>query len=510
MKSLSMRVWLIALFWIPGWPLAGQTIGDLVWVRSEVGLTPYDLSGNSGVVAGGLPMGNWGTCVDGLGNIWSTDFVAGSNTVSHIDGRTGAVLGTYVAGPVASGSTSTVGPVCCDRDGYVYVGDPGGSTVTVLDGMGSIVRQFSIQGSDIRTMCVDGNGDLWLNVYDRWPGFGAVLKYTSEGQLLFALAPSGSYPNQVWADEWGRVTISHWPQTYKTTQVDYQGNVIHEITSISSGSNLLIGVAPDGKVWIGGYSGLSIFDETGSLVEHHALYFPGSIAFDGLGNAWVAQAPGVLTSTSTVTLRKYSPNGALLSEFAAGPALSTTAYYNIGDFTGMQYARVVDPDGDLDGDGHGNREEVLAKSSPMDPLSQPASSSLELVSAAVLGGTLVVDVSIPLDAGMFYAVPFSLNPAPFSLSELSPGDPRTLWVNPLNPFADGLDPLFALSVDPASTVFTGTIGALSAQGKATVSVPIPNDPSLIGVRCVAAAVTLHEDYGSGIKSLTDRLSIEVR
>lgn len=487
-----------------------QFIQDRIWVRANDQLVGYDSGGWQAALTNGLPTGNWGTCVDGFGNVWSTNFVAGSNTITKTS-STGAFIGTYPAGPSVSAPNSTAGPVCVDKLGFVYVGATGGNTVTVLDQAGNQVNQFTVGGSDIRTMSIDVNGDLWLNVYVRNAGFGYVMKYTTTGAHLLSLITGGfTTPNQVWPDEWGRVTVSHWPVTSQTTQFDLAGNQLQTFTSWGTSSNLLIGVAPNGNVWIGGYSALAVYSRSGALITSHPVSFPGSIAFDGFGNVWVARAPAAFGTNNVVELRKYDENGVALQTINVNaPPTASVNYYNIGDFTGMQYARVVDPLGDMDGDGFLNRDEVLAKSSPMDPLSFPQVPVFAVSAPPIIGQALQLTISVPLDAGMQYVTPFSLNGSAFGLSQVTPADPRVVGLSPFDPITGGMDLLWSMSTDPTNPVFNGTLGVLNAVGEGFVQVQIPNDPMLVGLQCYSVLATMAVEYPSSVKTLTNRLTITV-
>ena len=175
--------------------------------------------------------------------------------------------------------------------------------------------------------------------------------------------------------------------------------------------------------------------------------------------------------------------------------------FNIGDLTGMTMARTVDPNGDMDGDGFRNLDEVRAGSSPLDPLSFPI--TLTASSPPRIGTTFNVSVDLSFGAGRAYFLPWSLNPAPFPLRALNVLDGR--WL-PLHYLAVGsttaLDPIYQLSTSgtyPGVAVFPDGFGIMDNAGHANVRVLIPNLPSIIGTTIHAGCVILEGSAINGVQ-----------
>jgi len=119
-----------------------------------------------------------------------------------------------------------------------------------------------------------------------------------------------------------------------------------------------------------------------------------SIAIDGEGGIWVIQRPGttsqVLRFTRSFTLETFAPVG--------------TNTQGLDDFTGYAYAHIVDPNGDNDGDGEANLQELKNGTNPFHPESY-SRSDLDLTGAQFQGQKLTMSLArsvIPPAPGLLF------------------------------------------------------------------------------------------------------------
>ena len=503
MQTMKLALLAGILLTLPGF---GQNV---IRIRADDKLLTYDTTGTLVGTTSGLPLGNWGSSVDSSGNLWTTNFEAGNNTVTKID-PAGTIIGSYPAGPPAPGNGSTVGPLAIDSFDRIYIGDPGGNTVTVLDSSGANIGGWTVQGNEVRTIAVDLAGDIWLTVYAG--GLNATIqKYDLFGNLLWSSVGGAWYPNSVFADEFGRVVVSHWPNTDKTTVFALDGTVLDTISTYVVSSHLNSAVAPNGNYFITGYNGVTVVSPDGTILNTDYSSYPGVVSFDGVGVAWVIHSP--FSISDQVIARRYTLDGTPLGSMTVGNTVPLSlSMFNVGDITGATRLRVALAHGDNDLDGYKNREETMLGTNPLDVLSFPSSPALSSTMIPQIGTSYQMALTLPFEANRPYVCPLTLNPSGFPLLFINGSDPRILPVSPidlLNPLA--IDPLWLMSLDPAySFIFNGTAGTLDALGTATITINIPNLPSLVGFSMSTFAYTLDSHCPTGLRAITEPHNILIQ
>src|SRR5262249_48383813 len=138
-----------------------------------------------------LPGGSHGIAWDGQKNVWATNSSYGSNTVTKIS-PSGAILGTFVAGPASGPTEYTVGPIAISAGGAGDVGDPrfyAAGSITKLDPAGNIVATIATSGDGILGLAIDASGNLWALCTSNLGTSGYVQKYSPQGTLLLSVAP---------------------------------------------------------------------------------------------------------------------------------------------------------------------------------------------------------------------------------------------------------------------------------------------------------------------------------
>lgn len=510
LRPLAFLV-VLAVATLPGQPIAD----DVVWIHSGQALRAYSTR-TGAILAGTLPAlsnGCHSAALDGQRNLWVSDQSGGSNVVRRFD-PTGVLVGAYVAGVVVPGGTSSVGPLAIDRLGFVYVGDPRptGTTVTKLDSAGTLVTSWTVAGLSVRSIAVDPVGDLWVVSFSATTT-GYLQKFTSSGQELVRIGAgtSSAAPNAVFCDEFGRVTISHYPFPSAYRRFNSAGSALggfdggNPAPGNPSVGAIVVGL--DGKVWSSqpfltdletsypGSPGVS------SFIRDVGIGATG-LHFDAEGDLWAFSFNP--QASSSVIAREFSSAGTPKLAFSVGPVGLFGSSLNLGDPTGMVRARVVDPDGDLDLDSVPNRQELLAGASPMLASSVPL--QFTQLSPPLLGTVFQLRLSGPTQALRPYFAPFSFNPSGTPLSLLAQHDVRLFgcgWSDLATPSM--VDPLWALSAHGSPeglSIFPDTFGTLNASGQATIRVFLPFVPALSGALVYTSAATLDASASAGIFALS--------
>lgn len=500
--------------------LGQGVITDSVSVQAGTAIRVVDLLGAT-VAGPSAPLfgGNYGLVIDGQRRVWASDFGLGNNTVSRFDPQTGTTA-TFVAGAPAGSNESSVGPLAVSRSGVVYVGDPRDTvpgTITLLSPQGSLLSTWNVAGDGVRALAFDAAGDLWVLVASNPTTGGHVLKYSASGAFLFSIVPpnsTGLVPTALYADESGFLWIAGTPNANSVQQHDRFGNPLLIVSGTATVQN--VAVAPDGTIYIA--SGATVRRHAGTTLLASTSVAPNvaiGISFDADGGVWVASYPPSIpfgSGAGSLRLDRFLPSGATLplaTGLSLGPVSPNGWSFNLGDMTGMVWARTIDPTGDLDSDGSPNLTEVIGGTSPFDPNEVPG--TLVGLNAPQIGTTFQMQLITASALPLPYFLPFSTNPTPVSLSILGPTERRLF---PVSFFAPGtfaaLDPIFELSVGPSPFtpfVFPDTFGTLSASGTATARIFIPNLPLLIGGTIHGAFLTIDPSAPTSLRTISQRLSI---
>ena len=114
------------------------------------------------------------------------------------------------------------------------------------------------------------------------------------------------------------------------------------------------------------------------------------------------------------------------------------------------------------------------------------------------GGEVVLALSAPAGAGLFYQVALSFRARPGILLPVN----REL---PLNP-----DWLFFLTVTTVTPHFQGFTGTLDSSGQGRAVLAIPGDPGLRGINVFAAFAVLDPGAPGGIRTFSNAECISIR
>jgi hypothetical protein len=233
---------------------------------------------------------------------------------------------------------------------------------------------------------------------------------------------------------------------------------------VGSGTISSLAVDPQGFIWVGNSSNGSIYQVdplTGTVVNTIAnLPATVGVSFDSFGRMWATARNATPLPSEVRRIDAFS--GAL--EVATIIGLGTLGSVS----TRFNYAFVVDPQGDADGDGEFNVIEIFNGTSPYDAQSR-LNHTLLLTGPTSLGSTFTISVIAPPTTITNLALALSVLPSP-GLSV--PGVFGSLWLNPATIVLVGSSPF-----------------VLSVAGSISLPVAVPMDPGFAGVFVAAQGLT---------------------
>lgn len=470
-----------------------------------------------------------GLVVDGHGHVWLGD----PNPSSWRVARYSAVTGSMDL------VVPTAGWPCLlavDRHGHCYVTTRNGPAagplldhVVKIDPGGQILWDVDLSGQALLStppalfttdIDVDGEGNIWVKMLGgQGTGGGRMIKLAaSSGAVLWSIQLTGrslaiTPRGEVWTTDSGNCPIPL--VTNPILAFDLNGQMLawgansygvgDEIVAMADSTLLYHGMATPAVMVIPtnwwawtpvGANGLG----SNALSSFTVPSAPGGsipglrVAIDGNGDLWSFCTGPVIPPNLGITLiRLAGPDyfaSSLTQQYAFFPGSGLTSGLSASNegttWTIYNYANIIDPWGDLDGDGEMNRNELLARTNPCDA----ASNSAQLAATGLFAGqTALLALSALGDAGLPYATILSLTPGVFDIH-----DGRAL---PLNPS----DPLALWSIAAGNGAVSGVLGTLDAQGAAAVTIAIPNMPALAGLNVHIGFFTLSALASQGIKTI---------
>jgi hypothetical protein len=257
---------------------------------TELSSTGAALSGANGYTGGGLYLPKT-IAIDPYGNAWTANINSGSgSSLSEFSNTGSAISGTNGY----TGSLSNAVNIAFDSAGDAWVADGAYVYVEEFSNSGSESASYYLNYSyDSSTysatagsygIAIDSAGDVWIANYNA----SSVSELTHKGTLL---SPQGGYTGGGLSSAHS-VAIDHtgyaWAANYGDNSISQLG-----VTCIRLGPCQTGAVSPTG-----GYSGGGLND-------------PDSIAVDGAGNLWVANANPVVGTPNGVS--EFSNSGTPIS-----------------------------------------------------------------------------------------------------------------------------------------------------------------------------------------------------
>ncbi|HLU39559.1 MAG TPA: hypothetical protein VK081_09245 [Planctomycetota bacterium] len=379
------------------------------------------------------------------GKIWVVRFIQSQFDILNPDGSVFATVTFSLGSPY---------DIAFDAAGHAWVS--GGSGVEEFDANGNSLGAIPLATASPLGITVDSDGNKWIAHRISPPGAVTKIDALTRQPTTFPLTNSQVQPTRIVADFRGTGVPSHvWVVGDGTSgeliEVDSTGTQVasHVVAaggqfgSVIADIDRTLGTVRN--IWVGDFRSGRVHQvdaASGTTVNTYIVSTDVlGLAIDGFGNLWAT------TRTTPQVVRIDPVNGTL--EVAADVGAGVQAALS----TRYHHATVVDPHGDLDGDGVSNLLEVVSGVSPFDSCSQ-LHASLSIDGPTSLGSTPVLNVTGA--SSNVTAVAFSLGRGP-AVSVPGIGCAFRMDMNTLVP------------------------SSVIVPGAATVPFPIPNNPRLVGL-----------------------------
>jgi streptogramin lyase len=379
------------------------------------------------------------------GKVWVVRFIQG--TFDIVD----PVAGTITPVPSALGSPYDI---AFDAQGNAWIS--GGTGVQKFSSTGAPLQNFPLLQAAPLGITIDGNDNKWI-AHRTNPG--SVTRIDAAGTVTNHPLPGVlTQPTRLIADYRGLFGQSHiWvvgDGTAQLVELDDQGTLlnVYPLPTTSVGS---VTFDRNGDIWVGSFGNgtlLRIDRATGAVLNTYVVG-PNinGLSVDSFGRIFATARLSTTVGGPACEVRRINPaTGAVevSTKLLFGSASSVGTQSAVS--TQFQYSLVVAPFGDMDGDGDVNVFEILGGTSPTDPTSNGIF-RVNTTGTTNLGNTATIDVQ----TGSLWVLGFAE-------ALLLPGVPVPGLVG-------------ILKLDPTSIA-----GTLSGIGPASISLPIPNDPGLVG------------------------------
>jgi len=404
------------------------------------------------------------------GSVWAAD-VGSFKLVQFINNAIGLDIFVWM---ITNLCTDPVGQIWTSR-GSLFVP----ITIEKRDASGTVLPQPSSwtlppSALNVVDMRSDPAGNIWILAID------GLHKIDTAGNLTGPFLPTPAstimsmaidHTGDVWtlADDGLSTTLNR----FDSNLSQVASVLIHDAVAF----------ALDGKGQprvlreIGTHQDLSYYTRSANLAVTYQVASTGgtfgSIAVDWGGNSWLAGVGGN-------GIQIFRSNGQLRGAVGGTPSPAWT-----GDRTGLHLLSVLDRNGDPDGDGLDNEEELFFGGDMLDPLVPPQLVTTN--STPTLNETITITMPTTDPAGHGYVIAAAEATGSFEITPLNQSVPL-----------DPNDSLLSFWLSPTNFLATGVYGVLDGAGTGTSSVLIPNYPLIIGATFWFSGVTTDL---SGVPSL---------
>lgn len=374
---------------------------------------------------------------------------------------------TFTTATLSTGSASNV---AFDAAGTAWVTN-NGTLLTNFDANGAVIQTITLPVAAAQGVTIDGFGNKWVAhraapaSVTRVDPTGVVSNFPITGATT--LLPIG-----IVADYRGLGQPSHlWVTGDSATQmaeIDGATGATLNLYPIPFGS---VAYPPtfdrNGRIWVSSFGNSNIvqIDQTNGTVLTTIALPPSNtqITTDNLGRIRASSRVTFSGVGPPCEVRRLDPATGALEiptklQFGAFSATGTQAPVS----TQWQYSLVVNPIGDLDGDGEPNFTEVSNGTSPTDPASN-GGFAVESFGSTQNGATPAFAITAP--STQLWVVAFSLGLVP---------------PTPVPGFGG------TLRIDPIQQVFSA-----AGLGNGSVPIAIPSNTALVGFEFFAQGVTFN-------------------
>lgn len=406
------------------------------------------------------------------GKVWIVRF--GSATVDIYDPATA----TFTTALLPLGSAYAI---AFDAAGHAWITNAA-MAVHEFDAAGTFVATYTLTAAAGLGITVDSAGNKWI-AHRVAPGSVSRIDTTGAVTNFPTVGSGGLQPIGIIADYRGLLNPSHLWIT---------GDSAATLVEMDASNGATLNVYPvpptstayppafdiNGRIWVSSFGNGTVvqIDQTNGSVLQTLSFTPNNIGVstDNLGRIRLASRVTFSGVGPPCEVRRVNPTTGVLEiptklQFGAFAASGTQTNLS----TQFQYCLVVNPLGDLDGDGEANFSEVLQGTSPIDAQANSLF-SVESYGVTQNGSTPTFEVK----STALWLVAYALS---------------TIAPTPVPGFG-GL-----LKVNPGTVVLT-TAGV----GNASLPIAIPADPALAGFEFFAQGVTFN-GTGFDFKNLSGML-----
>lgn len=332
------------------------------------------------------------------------------DTIAVLEASAGEVSFVDRTGNVVAFAQVTGAPQVCARtpSGAVWVGTTSPAQLILLSPAGGVSQTIPLAGTP-GGIALDSGGNVWVSILQN----ATVQLYSPAGGLIISY-PVGQSPRGVAIDPSGNCWVCN---SVDGTVSRITGGLV--FTFPVGGSPFGIATLPDGGVWFTDLLSDSVkhLSPGGTLIDTLDVGSnPQGIAIDGAGDIWVAASgsASVWRLNDAAILQHVYPVGSVPSGisidgrgeawvacvgsdevYRLDPILNVATPYGgfpgasgFGDASGFARARVVDPNGDVDGDLVNNVEEIDVFCNPFDA-TLPEIGRISFREASIEGGAIL-------------------------------------------------------------------------------------------------------------------------
>jgi streptogramin lyase len=314
------------------------------------------------------------------GKLWVVRFI---QSQFDIYDATGALL-TTVTNP-----TGSVYDIAFDKFGHAWVS--GGSQAHEYDANGVLQpTTYALAAAAPLGISVDADGNKWI-AHRVSPGVLSKIDATTGAVTSYPVAAAGMLPTVAFSDFRGFGVSSHvWvigDSSGLVVEFDVNGVQLNSYPSTLSSIASFAQDFLSGDYFIGSFAALGPIARMTPAGVVSGLITNGApclgLNFDSFGRLLVTTR---FTAPVLSEVRRYDIAGPTLEVISTVGTATQSAVSTRRDF-----ALVVDPLADADGDGAANGPEILAGTSPWDPQSN-ASTSINTVGPTSSGSTFALNV----------------------------------------------------------------------------------------------------------------------
>lgn len=305
-----------------------------------------------------------------------------------------------VGAPIVFSQGTSTFDVAFDAQGDVWV--TGANGVVQYDLIGTEIQAYPMTVPELRGITIDSLGNKWIAHREF---LGSVTRIDPAG-VVTNFPVTGRRPTEIIADFRGvgvpsRIWVAC-ADLGEILELDENGNELNKYAIAADVDGLVFDL--NGDIWVRDTQLYQVNPATGAVINTYTVASPTDPSFTGISGIGIDTLGRILV-TQQLNFGPPQPQPAPPCEVQRiDPATGTIEASTVLAFGGaegwgtlqapstpFQYAMVVNPTGDADGDGDDNLTEIQNGTSPTDP-SSSSRFSVDTTGNSGLGGTVSINV----------------------------------------------------------------------------------------------------------------------